>query len=139
MFLVDTNVVSELRRSKTGGTNAKVAAWSDSVRLKTLFLSAISFMELEIGVLLIERRDRRQGHFLRKWLQHEITPAFGNRILPVDRIVAVRCAALHVPNPRPDRDAMIVATALVHDMTLVTRNIRDFAGTGARLINPWEF
>jgi predicted nucleic acid-binding protein len=139
MFLVDTNVVSELRKSKSGRADSGVTAWSDSVTIKTLYLSAISLMELEIGVRLAEHRDLRQGKSLRNWLRNEIVPGFDKRILPVDQAVAMRCARLHVPNPRPDRDAMIAATALVHEMTLVTRNTRVFAGTGVRLVNPWEF
>lgn len=137
MYLIDTNVVSELRNPRR--TNPSVRAWVDSVDLDLQYLSVISLQELEIGTLLIERRDKQQGVLLRKWLENQILPAFTHRILSVDLPVAMRSAALQVPNPRPYRDALIAATALVHDLTVVTRNTADFAPTGVALLNPWEF
>lgn len=138
MFVLDTNVVSELRKVKAGQADRNVAAWASRVPANALFVSAITILELETGVLLVQRRDPRQGALLRVWLDQHVLPAFSDRVLPVDIAVAQRCAALHVPDPRSDRDALIAATALVHDMTVVTRNVTDFAATGAPLLNPWD-
>ena len=138
MYLLDTNVVSELRKVKTGKVHRNVRAWAKSVSTPTLFLSAISIMELEIGILLIERRDRSQGERLRFWMEDQVLPAFHGRILAVDTPVARRCAALHVPTPCSDRDALIAATAMVHGMIVVTRNVSDFELTGVAIINPWQ-
>jgi hypothetical protein len=89
-------------------------------------------------VLLVERRDRAQGKILRTWLEARVLPAFEDRILPIDTAVVRRCAPLHVPDPHTDRDALIAATALVHGLTVVTRNSSDFRRTGVKLVNPWE-
>ena len=137
MFLLDTNVVSELRKARTGKADAQVVRWADSLDAAVLYLSVITVMELEAGVLQIERRDATQGALLRAWLEDQVLPGFTGRILPIDAVVAQRCARLHVPDPRADRDALIAATALVHGMTVVTRNIADFETTGALLLNPW--
>ena len=138
MFVLDTNVVSELRKVRSGRADRKVAEWADAVRAETLYLSAITVQELELGVLLAQRRDPRQGAVLREWLDMRVLPAFAGRILPVDTTVARASAALHVPNPRPFRDSLIAATALVHNMTLVTRNVADFQASGVPLVNPWD-
>ena len=126
MFVLDTNVVSELRKARTGRADAKVMAWAQSVDAADLYVSAITIMELELGVLAIERKDAAQGAMLRSWLDQQVLPEFTNRILPVDTAVAQRCARLHVPDRRSERDALIAATALVHGMTVVTRNVADF-------------
>jgi len=138
MFVLDTNVVSELRKARQGKADANVVAWSQSVDAAELFVSAITIMELELGVLAIERKDAAQGALLRAWLEQHVLPEFVDRTLPVDTAVAQRCARLHVPNKRGERDALIAATALVHGMTLATRDIRDFQPTGVDLLNPWE-
>jgi len=138
MFVLDTNVVSELRKARQGKADANVVAWSQSVDAAELFVSAITIMELELGVLAIERKDAAQGAVLRAWLEQHVLPEFADRTLAVDTAVAQRCARLHVPDKRGERDALIVATALVHGMTLVTRNIADFQPTGVKLLNPWE-
>ena len=137
MYLLDTNVVSELRKVRLGKADAHVADWADSVDATDLYLSVISVQELEIGVLLAERRDPSQGAIFRAWLDGHVLPAFSGRILVVDAAVAQRSARLHVPDPRPVRDGLIAATALVHGMVVVTRNIADFAPTGVRALNPW--
>ena len=137
MYLLDTNVVSELRKAKSGKADAGVIAWAAGLHASELFLSAISVLELEMGVLLVERRDAAQGVVLRSWLDKHVLPAFAERILPVDTAVARRCARLHVPDPRAERDALIAATALVRDLTVVTRNVGDFEASGVRLLNPW--
>ena len=138
MFLLDTNVVSELRKIRLGRADAHVAQWADSVESVDLFLSSITVQELEIGVLLAERRDPAQGAVFRAWLDHHVLPAFAGRILPIDTAVAQRSAKLHVPDPRPVRDCLIAATALVHGMTVVTRNVADFEPCGVLLLNPWD-
>jgi predicted nucleic acid-binding protein len=137
MFLLDTNVVSELRKAKSGKADRHVTAWAASQLPNSLYLSAITILELEMGVLQIERRDPAQGSMLRAWVEDHVLPAFAGRVLPVDTVVALRCAALHVPDPRSDRDALIAATAIVHGLTVVTRNLADFEPTGVRLLNPW--
>jgi predicted nucleic acid-binding protein len=138
MYLLDSNVVSELRKAKTGKANKNVKAWADSVSATSLFLSVITILELETGILLIERRDPTQGAALRTWLDSHVLPAFSDRILAIDVAVAQRCAKLHVPDPRADRDSLIAATALVHGMTVVTRNVVDFEPTGVEIFNPWN-
>lgn len=137
MLLVDTNVVSELRKVATGKADVGVAAWSERTSAGAMFISAITVLELELGVLAIERRDPASGAVLRAWLETRVLPAFAQRILPVDVEVARRCAVLHVPDPRSERDALIAATALVHRMTVVTRNVRDFEPMGVQVLNPW--
>ena len=138
MFVLDTNIVSELRKARMGRADARVMAWAQSVDAADLYVSAITIMELELGVLAIERKDAAQGAMLRSWLDQQVLPEFTNRILPVDTAVAQRCARLHVPDRRSERDALIAATALVHGMTVVTRNVADFVPTGVRTVNPWE-
>ncbi len=138
MFVLDTNVVSELRKANTGKADANVVAWANSVLPASLFLSTISILELEMGILLIERRDQEQGKMLRNWLENQVLPTFEERILVVDTAVARQCARLHVPDPCSERDALIAATALVHGMTVVTRNVDDFKPTGIAILNPWE-
>lgn len=137
MYLLDTNVVSELRKIRLGKADIRVAAWADSVDASDLYLSVITIQELEIGVLLAERRDSSQGAVFRAWLGGHVLPAFANRILAVDTAVAQRSARLHVPDPRPVRDGLIAATAFVHGMTVVTRNVADFEPTGVATFNPW--
>lgn len=137
MFVLDTNIVSELRKAKAGKADPGVVAWAARVPAGDLFVSVVTILELETGVLLVQRRDPAQGAALRAWLDEQVLPAFAGRILPVDTAVARRCAALHVPDPRSERDALIAATAMVHDMRVVTRNAADFAATGVPLLNPW--
>jgi toxin FitB len=137
MYVLDTNVVSELRKAKDGRADKYVMAWATGVLPSSLFISVITILELELGVLLLERRDHVQGRVLRAWLDNRVLTAFADRVLPIDTDVAKRCAGLHVPDPSGERDALIAATALVHGMTVVTRNATDFVRTGVEVINPW--
>lgn len=136
MFVLDTNVVSELRRPER--SNPNVQSWIADQVPAALFLSAVTILELELGARRIERRDAAQGAILLSWIERQVLPLFEDRILSIDARVALRCAPLHVPDPRNDRDAYIAATALVHGMTVVTRNTTDFNGTGVPLFNPWD-
>lgn len=139
MYILDTNVVSEIRKIRLGKADKFVSQWADSVNAAELYLSVITLQELETGVLLAEHRDPTKGALLRSWLEFHVIPAFSGRILPVDTVVAIRSAKLHIPNPHPVRDGLIAATALVHGMTVVTRNVSDFKPCGVTLINPWEY
>ena len=139
MFLLDTNVVSELRKAGSGRADHNVKTWAASMSAGSLYISAITVLELELGILQLERRDPTQGAVLRSWITAHVMPAFAGRVLSVDSAVALRCAQLHVPNRRAERDCLITATALVHGMTVVTRNVADFQGTGVALLNPWAW
>jgi hypothetical protein len=138
MFLLDTNVVSELRKARSGRADKNVTAWAASMSATSMFVSVITIQELEIGVLLAERRDPLQGAVLRRWLADQVLPTFAERTIPVDTAVARRSAVLHVPDPKPIRDALIAATALVHGLSVVTRNVVDFTPTGTKIIDPWD-
>ncbi len=137
MYVLDTNVLSELRKVRHSKADANVAAWANSVHTADLFVSAISIMELEQGILLLARKDAAQAALLHAWLEQRVLPEFAARTLPIDTAVARCCARLHVPDKRSERDALIAATALVHGMTVVTRNVADFKPTGVPLLNPW--
>jgi predicted nucleic acid-binding protein len=136
MYLLDTNVVSELRKGKRADAN--VRRWARPIPASSLYISVISVLELEIGILLVERRDRKQGVILRAWMDGHVLPTFTSRILVIDAAVARRCAALHVPNPQSDRDALIAATALIHSMMVATRNVDHFQPAGVAVVNPWQ-
>lgn len=138
MFVLDTNVLSELRKLRSGKADPNVASWAEQMDAANLFVSAITIMELELGVLSIERRDPTQGAMLRAWLEQRVLPEFSGRTLPIDIAVAQRCARMHIPDKRGERDALIAATALVHGMTVVTRNVADFKFTGVPIVNPWD-
>ncbi|AKK24900.1 type II toxin-antitoxin system VapC family toxin [Pandoraea oxalativorans] len=136
MFLLDTNVISELRVPKRANLN--VLAWASAQPVGAQFISAITVLELELGVRQKERGDKAQGGILRAWLEGQVLPQFAGRVLAFDQVVAIRCASLHVPDPRAERDAIIAATALAHGMTVVSRNTDDFKATGVPLLNPWH-
>ena len=136
MLLLDTNVVSELRKVEDGRADPGVMAWLAGTDASSCYVSALTLMELEIGILRVEQRDPAQGNLLRRWMESRVMPEFAERTLPVDTTVALRCTRLHVPDLRAERDALIAATALVHGMRVVTRNVADFAATGVPLLNP---
>ena len=136
MFLLDTNIVSDLRRLDKA--NPKLVSWATAIPVTQFYLSVITVLELELGALQITRRDNAQGMILRSWIDGQILPRFDGRIFPIDTTIALRCARLQIPNPCAERDSLIAATALVHGMTLVTRNEADFAKTGVMIFNPWH-
>lgn len=135
MYILDTNVISELR--KGAKADANVLAWASSVEASTLYISPISIMEIEMGILRLDR-DQAQQDILRTWFERHVLVAFAERILAIDVHVVRACAKLHVPKLKSERDALITATGIVHQMTIVTRNTADFAGTGVALLNPWH-
>ena len=135
MYLLDTNVISALRRPDKA--DPLLREWAAGVPVSRFYLSVISVLEIEHGVLLKMRKDKKQGALLRAWVDDEVLPRFEERILPIYIDVTLQCARLHVPDPQPERDALIAATALVHKLTVVTRNINDFLPTGVQLLNPW--
>lgn len=135
MFLRDTNVVSALRRPDRA--TSELRAWSANASVESHFISVVTILELERGVLRVERRDARQGAILRRWLEHEVIAQLAARILTIDLAIARRAAAFHVPDPRPEGDALIAATARTHGLTVVTRNVADFEPMGVALLNPW--
>ena len=136
-YLLDTNVLSELRKSAQRG-DPNVRAWAQRQPTSELSISVITVMEIEIGIARLERRDSAQGQVLRTWLERGLLAAFATRTLPVDLDVVRRAALMHVPDPRSERDVLIAATALTHNLVVVTRNIADFQSLGVELLNPWE-
>jgi predicted nucleic acid-binding protein len=138
MYLLDTNVISELRVPRARPTHPSVRRWSNGIPLASLHLSAVTIMELELGVLQLERRDPAQAAVLRRWLTNHVLAAFDGRILPVNTEIAQRAASLHIPTRIAELDAFIAATALVHQMTVVTRNVSHFDPTGVATLNPWQ-
>lgn len=138
MYPLDTNVVSELRKAGFGKADRRVVLWVAATPAAAQFVSGITVMEIELGILRLERRDGAQGAALRRWLDDRVLPSFLGRILDVDLAVIRCCAALHVPDPRAERDALIAATAMVHGMSVVTRDASDFTPSGVPVVNPWN-
>jgi len=135
MYVLDTNVISELGKAHP---DSNVLRWAGSHSLKEFYLSAVVVKELEYGCLLMERRDQLQGSRLRQWLT-AVLEEYEDRVLVVDQRVARKAASLHIPDPAPEADAYIAATALVAGFPIVTRNITDFMRfAGLTIINPWE-
>ena len=132
-WLLDTNVVSELR--KGGRANAGVRAWFVEVSDEDLFTSVLVLGEIRRGIESIRRRDTPAAMAIEQWLIR-LAVGFGDRVIPIDARVADRWGALNVPDPVPTVDGLLAATALVHDMTVVTRNVKDIAATGARTLDP---
>lgn len=137
MYLLDTNVISEFRKIASGKADKKVIDWSNSLSPLDLFLSVITIQELEIGTLLVERRDPTQGKLLHRWVNDYVLKVFSDRLLDITPQIAICSAQFCVPDPKPINDMLIAATAKVHGMTLVTRNLADFETTDIKLFNPW--
>nr|WP_217997092.1 type II toxin-antitoxin system VapC family toxin [Kineosphaera limosa] len=133
--MLDTNVVSELRRP---AADKAVVAWGSALRRRDAYLSVVTIRELEAGVRLVERHDEPQGRVLRAWLEDSVLSGYAERLLPIDVTIARRAGGLHVPDPQPERDALIAATALVHGLIVATRNVADFLPMGVPVVNPWD-
>jgi Predicted nucleic acid-binding protein, contains PIN domain len=135
MYLLDTNIISEL--CKASRADLHVVAWAQQIDPLSMYVSVVSILEIRMGILSLQRKDREQAIILERWLSQQVIPGFADRILSISLPVALRCAELHVPDHRSDRDALIAATALHHGLAVVTRNTKDFLSTGVALHNPW--
>ena len=138
MYLLDTNVVSEIRKIQQGKADTHLSAWVRQIPANQMYISAITLLELETGIMRIERKDAAQGTTLRTWLEQQVKPTFRGRILPFDEYTSPICATMHTPDPKPITDSLIAATAKQHGLTVVTRNVKDFTETGVRIFNPFE-
>jgi toxin FitB len=132
LYLVDTNVVSEARRG-----SHQAVAWLQSVRPESVYLSALTLGEIMRGVALRRRSDPKTAARLTEWLER-LRQDHADRILPVTDRIALEWGRIAALRPRGDIDGLIAATAIVHDLILVTRNVRDFEDTMVSLINPWS-
>jgi len=139
MFIIDTNVISEIRKKGSGKADQNVIKWAESVDSSEIFLSSITILEIEIGILIAERKDKKKGAIFREWLHNIVIPEFKDRVLSFGLEEFLRCASLHVPDKCSERDSIICATAIVHNMTVVTRNVKDFPKGKVKLLNPWVF
>jgi predicted nucleic acid-binding protein len=143
MYLLDTPVISELRKARTGGCDAGVMRWASGIARQNLYMSAISLLELENGVAKVERRDKTLAAPLRLWLDEQVMTAFDGRILPVDVAIVKKRAGLAQTESKPEakneRDALLAATAQVHGLVLVTRNTSAFKASRIKLFNPWGY
>ncbi|MEF0938579.1 type II toxin-antitoxin system VapC family toxin [Rhizobium sp. BR 362] len=138
MYLLDTNIVSDVRRARSGKANQGVLDWIAPIPEQLLFISAITLFEIELGILQVDRRDKVQGTALRNWMEQGVKVAFQGRIVAINEQIALRCAHYNVPDPRELRDAFIGATAWERGFILVTRNTRHFQGMDIELLNPWS-
>ncbi|MCW9732591.1 type II toxin-antitoxin system VapC family toxin [Avibacterium sp. 20-15] len=138
MYFIDTNVLSEIRKIKSGKANQGVINWLSEINEQQIYTNIIVMMELERGILAKERKDPWQGKILRQWFEHTIKTGFSNRILHLNDKTAKICATLHIPDHCPENDAWIAASAIQYGLTLVTRNTADFSRMGVKLLNPFD-
>ncbi|MDO4683736.1 MAG: type II toxin-antitoxin system VapC family toxin [Lautropia sp.] len=138
MYLLDTNVISELRKAEKGRADPQVMQWFRSVKTRDTWLSVISLVELKIGILRLGRRDPTAAQGLNDWFEHRLLPAYQDRILTLDFHAAMLCAALHIPDKSPLNDAYIAAIAKAHHLSVVTRNTQDFERFDVGLLNPFQ-
>lgn len=137
MYVLDTNVLSEMRKLRKGVVHPQVRLWSESANISDLYLSSLTVQEIEIGSVRLRKRDPSQSLLFKRWLEETVLVDFAGRILPVDADVARRSAQFYAKDTPPYRDTLIAATAYVHHMAVVTRNVKDFEGMGVTIINPW--
>jgi predicted nucleic acid-binding protein len=135
-FLLDTNVLSEARKGKR--CDERVARWLARHAEDPQYTSSICIMEIRYGIELLRRKQARSAEQLDDWFESKLKPVFNERILSVDMKVAEACGRLHAKRPRSFRDALIGATALCHQLAMVTRNSKDFADMDVTIINPWQ-
>ena len=138
MYLLDTNIISELKKLDSGKIHPQVQRWAYSINLMQTKISVVSITEIRTGILSLTRKDQAQAASLDNGFTNRLLPAYRTRTLSVDTEVALICAQLHIPTKRPINDAYIAATAIAHNLTLVTRNVRDFQGLPLMLENPFE-
>lgn len=138
MYLLDTNIISELKKLDSGKIHPQVQRWAYSINLMQTKISVVSITEIRTGILSLARKDKAQAASLDNWFTNRLLPAYRTKTLPVDTKVALIYAQLNVPNKRPINDAYIAATAIAHKLKLVTRNIQDFQGMPITLENPFE-
>lgn len=135
MYLLDTNVISELRK-RQGDSGVK--QWVAEQTVADLAISVVTVIEIEIGILWRARTDADQARVLTRWFERSVLTGFADRILSLDLAAARRVASLHVPDQAPQHNALIAGTALARGLTVVTRNIRDFERSGVDYLNPWS-
>lgn len=131
-------MVAEIRKIQQGKADTHLSAWVKQTPANQMYISVITLLELEKGIMQIERKDKEQGFILRTWLEQQVKPVFKGRILPFDECTAPICASIHIPNPKPITDSLIVATAKQYGLTVVTRNVKDFTETGVKVFNPCQ-
>lgn len=137
MFLLDTNVVSDLRKVKSGNVDPDFREWASNLQIHQAYISVMTIFEIEMGIAKKERKDAVQGAILRDWFENKVRPTFKDRVLPITSEISTCAANLHVPDPKSDRDAFIAATGLEHGLIVVTRNIDDFINMQVGLFNPY--
>jgi predicted nucleic acid-binding protein len=133
-FLLDTNVVSETRRKRP---DAKVLSWYRRADPASLYISVLTLGEIAKGVVQYSNRDKAQSEALHRWL-NTTRDLYADRIVPIDAEIAEAWGKIAAPRPRPVIDGLLAATAIVRNMTLVTRNVGDLADSGAAIVDPWE-
>ena len=138
MYLLNTNIISELKKLDSGKIHPQVQRWAYSINLMQTKISVVSIIEIRTGILSLARKDQAQAASLDNWFTNRLLPAYRTRTLSVDTEVALICAQLHIPAKRPINDTYIAATAIAHNLTPVTRNVRDFQGLPLILENPFE-